>query len=35
VNVRLVFAGDSVEYARKMHVGFGETTLPTLVGIAQ
>lgn len=35
VNVRLNFAGDTVEYAREMHVGFGETKLPTLVGSAR
>ena len=35
MNVRLAFVGDTVEYAREMHVGFGETKLPTLVGTAQ
>jgi hypothetical protein len=35
INVRLTFAGDTVEYTREMHVAFGETTLPTLVGTAR
>ena len=35
LNVRLAFDGDTVEFGREMHVTFGETKLPTLVGKAQ
>ena len=35
MNVRLTFGGDIVVLDREMHVGFGETKRPTLVGRAQ
>ncbi len=35
MNIRLTFAGDTVEYAREMHVAFGDTKVPTLVGTAR
>ena len=35
LNVTLGFAGDTVTYTREMHVGFGDTKLPTLTGRAQ
>jgi len=35
MNVRLTFTGDTVEYGREMHVAFGDTKLPTLLGTAR
>ena len=35
LNLRLAFDGDTVDYGREMHVSFGETKLPALVGTAR
>lgn len=35
MNVRLSFGGDIVVFEREMHVGFGDTKRPTLVGRGQ